>query len=249
MPTELEQPGSSFHVWAEGYEGLLYDDHDARFRSLIYGWDTGDRSAQIRAVIPAQGAAWGFLAQGTATIASAGARPRAIHEVEFFVTANGAELILPPGARLFAVQQIGFLAIPLIGGPIEPRGRLRYFDGCSDSLLVPPPVAGEPCLNHLHFPPNIVQTRHTHPSIRAGIIARGTGSCTTGSGVALLRSGLIFVIPTSCIHGFQTSSERMDVIAYHPDSNHGPRHEDHPMINRTLVEGRKIDNSLGPHLN
>ena len=29
----------------------------------------------------------------------------------------------------------------------------------------------------------------------------------------------------------------MAVIAYHPDSDFGPTHEVHPMINRTIVDG------------
>ena len=36
----------------------------------------------------------------------------------------------------------------------------------------------------------------------------------------------------------------MDVVAYHPDSDTGPTHDDHPMLNRTIVEGvsaRDID--------
>jgi hypothetical protein len=36
----------------------------------------------------------------------------------------------------------------------------------------------------------------------------------------------------------------MTVIAYHPDSDFGATHEDHPMINRTMVDGisaAKID--------
>ena len=248
MPMEPEQQGSHFHAWSEGYKGLLNDDIDARFRSLIYGWSIRDRLAQIQTVVSAQGAVWGFLAQGTAKVASAGAHLKAVQEAEFFVTANGAELILPSRARPFAVQKIGFCAISLIGSPIEPRGRLRYIDGCSNRLLVASTVAGDPCLNHLHFPLKIGQTHHTHPSTRDGIIARGTGSCTTRSGVVPLGPGLIFVIPANGIHGFQTSAETIDVIAYQPDSNHGPRHKDHPMVNRTLVKGRKINNSLGPHL-
>jgi hypothetical protein len=46
-----------------------------------------------------------------------------------------------------------------LGGPCEAFGRLRYIDGCSDSLLVGPAVRGDPCLNHLHFPPGVSQTR------------------------------------------------------------------------------------------
>jgi hypothetical protein len=36
----------------------------------------------------------------------------------------------------------------------------------------------------------------------------------------------------------------MRVVAYHPDSDFGPQDEDHPMINRTIVDGvsaSKID--------
>jgi hypothetical protein len=36
------------------------------------------------------------------------------------------------------------------------------------------------------------------------------------------------------------------VIAYHPDSDFGPTHEDHPMINRTMVGG--VSASELPHL-
>ena len=39
----------------------------------------------------------------------------------------------------------------------------------------------------------------------------------------------------------------MDVIAYHPDSDWGPTHREHPMLNRTLVKGEKIDNSGEAH--
>ena len=236
------------HAWSEGYDGLLHDGQDACIRSLVYGWDTRSRSAEMRVMVPAQGAVWGFVAQGTVRVSSTGGHPRTVQEAEFFVTASGAELILPPGAQLLAVQQIGFRAIPMVGGPIEARGRLRYIDGCSDSLLVSPPVAGNPCLNHLHFPPEITQTQHVHPSMRVGMIARGGGCCLTPRGVLSLHRGLIFVIPARTIHGFQTFTEPMDVIAYHPDSDHGPRDEDHPMINRTLVNGQKLDNAGGPHI-
>jgi hypothetical protein len=39
----------------------------------------------------------------------------------------------------------------------------------------------------------------------------------------------------------------MDVVPYHPDSDWGPSHEEHPMVNRTLVGGKKIDNTQGRH--
>lgn len=47
------------------------------------------------------------------------------------------------------ISSIGYESPVLIGGPIERKGRLRYIDGCTASLLIPPPVRGEPCLNCL----------------------------------------------------------------------------------------------------
>ena len=133
----------------------------------------------------------------------------------------------------------------MIGGPIEQKGRLLYIDGCSDSLLIPPVIKGDPCLNYLHFPAQISQTRHTHPSMRVGVVARGGGRCVVpsnedGTGIDItipLTPGNIFVIPTDGHHSFFTDDSEMDVIAYHPDSDTGPTHNDHPMINRTIVDG------------
>ena len=146
-----------------------------------------------------------------------------------------------------------FKAVDTFGGPIEKRGRLKYIDGCTDSLLIPPVKMGDPCLNHLHFPKEIDQTPHTHPSHRIGIVAKGNGECVTPFGNLPLTEGMIFVIkewdgtsydtgldgemhPTGT-HKFKTFSESMDVIAFHPDSDFGATDIDHPMINRTIVDG------------
>ena len=126
-------------------------------------------------------------------------------------------------------------------------GRLRYIDGCSDTLLACPPLLGDPCLNHLHFPKGTLQTQHTHPSVRLGVVARGEGACETPDGTTPLVSGLIFAIPAGGEHGFLTADSSMDVVAYHPDSDWGPTDEDHPMLNRTWVDGAKIDNTTAQH--
>lgn len=122
-----------------------------------------------------------------------------------------------------------------LGGPIEEKGRLRYIDGCTDSLLLAPPVLGDPCLNHLHIPAGTSQTRHVHPSVRVGMIARGEGICITPHGELALRPGLAFMIPAELLHSFHTRGSSLDVVVYHPDSDTGPTHEDHPMLNRTLL--------------
>jgi len=44
-------------------------------------------------------------------------------------------------------------------------------------------------------------------------------------------------LPEDTPHSFFTYEETMDVIAWHPDSDTGPSDEDHPMVNRTIVDG------------
>jgi quercetin dioxygenase-like cupin family protein len=122
-----------------------------------------------------------------------------------------------------------------LGGPAEHTGRLRYLDGCTDSLLIAPVVRGDPCLNLLHLPPGTRQTPHTHPSVRVGLVLTGRGRCVLPSEEVELTPGLVFVIRAGATHCFHTDDESLRVLAYHPDSDFGPTHEDHPMINRTIV--------------
>lgn len=149
--------------------------------------------------------------------------------------------------------ETNYSAYRMFGGPIEEKGRLKYIDGCTDSLLIAPIKLGDPCLNHLHFPSNIKQTPHTHPSHRIGIVASGSGTCITPFGNLPLTQGMIFVIKqwdgvsystgldgkeySDGTHCFNTQDEVMNVIAFHPDSDFGATDEIHPMINRTIVNG------------
>ena len=41
------------------------------------------------------------------------------------------------------------------------------------------------------------------------------------------------------LHSFRTTSDIMDIIAFHPDSDTGPTDENHPMINRTYIDNGK----------
>jgi len=158
-----------------------------------------------------------------------------------------------------------------IGGPLETdsngelTGALPYIDGCTDTILIHPQIQGTPCLNHLHFPPHIRQTRHTHPSGRVGIVIRGKGDCVLieegddGREMTVripLRPGMVFVIPKDAAHAFETtttmgnnsdgSCSTLDVVAFHPDSDYGPTGTDHPMVNRTMVGG--VSASLIPSI-
>lgn len=127
-------------------------------------------------------------------------------------------------------------------GKVEEVGRVVYIDGCTDTLLVPPPRSGDPCLNSLHFPAAVEQTFHTHPSVRLGAVLDGRGvACVRASAASEieeipLEKGDTFIIAPHEQHRFRTRDEHMVVVAYHPDSDWGPVDHNHPMLNRTYLE-------------
>jgi quercetin dioxygenase-like cupin family protein len=156
----------------------------------------------------------------------------------FAVTGDLIEIHTDRGipADLYLIFIEGYTGQNVLGVKVEEKGRLKYIDGCTDSLLVYPPRLGDPALNHLHFPPGIDQTFHTHPSIRVGIVYRGHGVASFPDGEHELAEGDIFILEVGEEHRFRTSDSTMDIIAFHPDSDTGPTDEDHPMINRTIIE-------------
>jgi len=124
---------------------------------------------------------------------------------------------------------------------VEDQGRLKYINGCTDSLLISPVKMGDPCLNLLYFPAHTDQTMHTHPSDRIGMVLSGSGVCVTEDDRGYLETplvtGMLFCIHAGGRHKFATQNVPMRVLAYHPDSDFGPTDETHPMINRTMVGG------------
>ena len=220
---------------------LFRTDHAGR-RVAVHGWDGG------HAELPdTDDATWyGFVRVGPCDVASA----------DFTLTLSAGQYFALPGpARLaggagfavgIAAGDDGHRALPAVGGPIESVGRLRYIDGCTDTLLLAPARLGDPCLNALYFPPATDQTPHTHPSLRAGVVAAGAGECVTPDGVTPLTPGTVFLIPPHRRHAFRTgpaagetdaAAPALTVIAFHPDTDTGPTDEDHPMRNRTILNG------------
>ena len=98
-----------------------------------------------------------------------------------------------------------------------------------------PPRRGDPSLNHLSFPAGVRQSFHIHPSIRLGVVARGTGFACFADQEIPLVAGTLFCIEERELHRFRTEDERLDVIAFHPDGDWGPTDQDHPMLNRTYL--------------
>jgi quercetin dioxygenase-like cupin family protein len=210
--------------------GLLEEHDDGTFKTLIFGFTRG---SEVN--LPGGCTHFGAVYDGRMWIRYQDVE-RQLNAGDYFCV-SGPATILSLGCGM-ASSAPSYDGLNVFGGPIEPRGRLRYIDGCSDTLLVPPVRKGDPCLNHLHFPAGIRQTPHTHPSVRTGFVYRGLGECIVpGYDPIPLRPGCIFVIPTNSVHSFNTASTTMDVIAFHPDSDTGATDDDHPMINRTLIDG------------
>ena len=210
--------------------GLLLDLARDPFPTLVYGWNDGDLE------LPEAATHYGMVTEGKACLHSANQTSWLLPGM-FFVLPGSGSIEGSDGGMGLVISRLAYRGLWQIGGPLEPTGRLRYIDGCSDTLLVCPPLLGEPCLNHLHIPPHTRQSSHTHPSSRLGVILRGRGECRTEGGAVPLSPGMAWHIPTGCLHAFHTTAESLDVIAWHPDSDFGPTHELHPMVSRTYVGG------------
>lgn len=173
---------------------------------------------------------------------------------------DGISVVGKPGSVLSIPREFTFAAdeedcfasivrhgyIGMIGMTnIETKGRLAYIDGCTDTTLIHPARLGDPVFNYLHFPSHIKQTQHLHPSIRFGIVARGSGiawkqTTENDPGWSVeLKEGGVFCLDESAIHSFQTTDSTMDIIAYHPDSDTGPSDQNHAMLNRTYINHGK----------
>lgn len=207
--------------------GLLLDLSGDAYPAEVWGWSGGDRE------LPDGATHYGLVTEGEALLQQ-GRDEFPLRAGMFFVIPGRGRIIGSAGRGL-VIARLCYQGLRQIGGPIEATGRLRYIDGCTDTLLVCPPRLGEPCLNHLHIPPRTSQTAHTHPSERIGVILGGAGECRTPEGVWRLTPGMGWRIPTGSLHSFFTESESLDVIAWHPDSDFGPTDENHPMVNRTFI--------------
>lgn len=223
---------------------LLYDYSDNNFPTKLYG-----HCSPVASTIHTDNSTvYGFVQEGLVNLWSLDNKRYNILEKGMFFSI--AEPFNICGGKAILVERIGHKGTFLMGGPIENKGRLKYIDGCTDSCLIQPIKLGDPCLNALYFPCGIDQTQHTHPSMRVGIVHKGSGMCKTPFANVELNEGDIFIIhpegkevtwngvkAISGVHSFETFTEEMIVIAYHPDSDFGCQDEEHPMINKTIVEG------------
>jgi quercetin dioxygenase-like cupin family protein len=198
---------------------------DGPHPTTLTGWGRGPLH------LPDAGTHFGFVLEGTPRLAAPFGSYR-LQPGMYFAAPWPTAVERGRGLVVTAPGHRGFFHL---GGPVEPTGRLRYIDGCTDSLLIPPIRRGDPCLNLLHVPPHTRQTAHTHPSARVGLVIRGTGYCDTPDGGVPLAAGLAFVIRAGGLHAFRTGADGLLVLAYHPDSDSGPTDDRHPMLDRTVI--------------
>ncbi|MEH1963158.1 MAG: AraC family ligand binding domain-containing protein [Nostoc sp.] len=90
-------------------------------------------------------------------------------------------------------------------------------------------------LNFLYVPPGVSQTPHTHPSLRIGLVAEGSGTCQVDEGTFKMESGTVFCLPENKLHSFSAIDNSLRIIIYHPDSDVGPTDDSHTMLNNTFV--------------
>lgn len=223
----------SHFAWKHGIIG----DLDRQFPSYLSAWDTQG------IIMPPFDTHYIYVHEGTAHLE---------YNNNEFPLYQGMFAVVPGLSRLsggkgIIVSRENYDGLFQIGGPVEHSGRLKYIDGCTDTLLASPVRMGDPCLNLLFFPADIDQTAHTHPSDRIGMIMSGKGRCHAWNNgkeeIIDLIPGMIFCIHTDGFHKFSTPyGEHMRVLAYHPDSDFGPTDQNHPMINRTMVHGQSASN-------
>lgn len=220
--------------------GLMAAFDNAEFPCRAYGINSDMESLEIHG----KGTLFGYLHEGQTWVMVDGRFDRVLFDHSYFSIPqnNRSKILASEGSKGFIAFRNDYFGLNIVGRFLEDKGRLKYIDGCSDTLLISPPLRGEPCFNFLHFPVGISQTKHTHPSVRIGMIHTGHGLCHTEDGTESLDAGSMFILAPDAVHAFETTDSAMQLTVFHPDSDFGPTHEEHPMLNRTLVGGVSAKN-------
>ncbi len=214
---------------------LIEDLSQDQFPAIVRIWK--EQSLNL----PAEGTHFGFIYQGHPVLHRQNSREK---DKEYYRLHPGMYFCLPNKGKIegenssgIVITFINYNGIFNLGGSIEQTGRLAYIDGGANSVLIPPIILGDPCLNAMYFPPGIDQTLHTHPSYRIGIIVKGNVDIETPEAVVHLQPGSIFLIPANSLHKFRIHQTGLTAVMFHPDSNIGFTHQNNPMLNRTMING------------
>lgn len=185
--------------------------------------------------LPDIGTHYGFAFQGMSTLSrSRQPEPFPLQAGMYFSLAESATIVGEHAAGM-VVTYLAHRGDFLLGGPVGSTGRFAYIDGGTTSLLISPLETGGPCLNALYMPSHVSQTVHSHPSDRVGMIIHGSGECFADEERYALTPGTLFHISPGQEHKFYTHTQPLHLIVFHPDSDIGFTHRNHPMLRRTLV--------------
>jgi quercetin dioxygenase-like cupin family protein len=120
-------------------------------------------------------------------------------------------------------------------------GNLTYIDGGTNTTAIGPSRLGDPVVNYVHFPPNMYQTLHTHPSHRIGLIIKGRGKVELDNELYDVIEGETFFMRRNELHNFITEDSEVILYVFAPDSGTGPTDEINPLKIRTYIGQQRAD--------
>lgn len=250
-----QRPFHNDFILVTEYWGHLAQDDEG---THIYGWENYSFANENKyaedMVVESHGGCFGYNGGETPIKVQTFEATIVVPPGFWFSTPSGfrwSQVEYDNRLRLAVWQREGYPGM-LTMGRVEDEGRLKYISECHDTLLHAPIKSGYPCLNALYMPENINQKMHTHPSTRSGfIIVGGAYSCTPGDvnnpsqeepyNEYELETGAIFIMPANGYHWFRSDKKTdtvMKLVAYHPDSDAGVEDRNHPMLNRSIIDGK-----------
>jgi hypothetical protein len=111
----------------------LSEQYDARFPTALHAW----RGTSLK--LPDNGTHFGYIFRGGA-ILRCQAGEFVLQEKMYFCMPGRLQLENGEG---IIITRLDYKGLFNLGGPIESQGRLRYIDGCTDTLLISPILQGK----------------------------------------------------------------------------------------------------------
>ncbi|WP_373542267.1 cupin domain-containing protein [Chamaesiphon sp.] len=206
---------------------------DRQYPQHQYIWQTwSDRELTLSSL----GTHFGYVLTGQPALIQADGTAYPLSPGMYFTLPRSGTLLGKKSSG-FVITYLNFSRPFTLGGPIESPGEFAYIDGGSTDILLPPIHRGDPGLYALHFPPQVAQTMHDHPTDRIGIVVAGDGYCLTPECEYNFQPGMVMRIPQGMPHKFLTLDRGLSLVTFHPDSDIGFSDTNHPMLLQTYVDG------------
>jgi len=163
-----------------------------------------------------------------------------------FIDTNGAFCVNSPYTVMGEGMVISFPGLRLLESRYYIQneldiGNLTYIDGGTNTTAIGPSRLGDPVVNYVHFPANMYQTLHTHPSHRVGVIIKGKGKVELDNELYEVLEGETFFMRRNELHNFVTEDSEVILYVFAPDSGTGPTDEINPLKIRTYIGQQRAD--------